>query len=353
MLKEAGQWGKARMVILIIVGFNAPPKGFRRAFPTAKKNLEILDFFGGLGMTPRLIFRCLTTASSKDESLSIAAFKTLSGEPNSLMRDLAIFFMNCFPLFMRLVVDSVLLSSGLIRSLRRLMATSSSADRDTDCLVSDLDFTRTLTKRKKARSSDVFSTSEDDADTEPFSDILDLSSAFDMVDHNILLRRLEHVVGIKGSALNWFNSYLTDRSYSVVMGGYSSSVAPLCCGVPQGSVLDPLLFSLYVLPLGSVFEKYNISYHFYADDIQIYCQLTDGLSASLSSLYDCLREVKDWLSENSLVLNEKKTEVMVFDSHIPRDQLVALLGPLANSLSDSMRNLGVYLDSSFKLDKQV
>uniref|UniRef100_A0A669E5Z7 Reverse transcriptase domain-containing protein n=1 Tax=Oreochromis niloticus TaxID=8128 RepID=A0A669E5Z7_ORENI len=113
--------------------------------------------------------------------------------------------------------------------------------------------------------------------------LLDLSSAFDMVDHNILLMRLEHVVGIKGSALNWFNSYLTDRSYSVVIGGYSSSVAPLCCGVPQGSVLGPLLFSLYMLPLGSIFEKYNISYHFYTDDIQIYCQLTDDLSASLNS----------------------------------------------------------------------
>lgn len=83
--------------------------------------------------------------------------------------------------------------------------------------------------------------------------LLDLSSAFDMVDHDILLSRLEYDVGLKGTVLNWFSSYLTDRRFSVRFGSSMSSVAHLRWGVPQGSILAPTLFSLYMLPLGSIF----------------------------------------------------------------------------------------------------
>uniref|UniRef100_A0A669B2I4 Reverse transcriptase domain-containing protein n=1 Tax=Oreochromis niloticus TaxID=8128 RepID=A0A669B2I4_ORENI len=183
--------------------------------------------------------------------------------------------------------------------------------------------------------------------------LLDLTAAFDMVNHNILLSRLEHVVGLKGTVLSWFKSYLSERSFSVAMGQHSSASAPIYCGVPQGSVLGPALFSLYMLPLGLIFRKYNISFHCYADDIQIYSPLKSDVSASLQPLFNCLHEVKIWLSHNFLTLNENKTEIIVFGSHTPLDQLTNALGPLASHLSPTVRNLGVFLDGSFKLEKQV
>lgn len=86
---------------------------------------------------------------------------------------------------------------------------------------------------------------------------LDLTAAFD-TDHNILISRMEHCVGIKGTALEWLRSYLSDRSFSVRLGDFVSSSASLLCGVPQGSILGPVLFFLYMLPLGSIFRKYGL-----------------------------------------------------------------------------------------------
>lgn len=99
--------------------------------------------------------------------------------------------------------------------------------------------------------------------------LLDLSGVSDTVDHCTLIGRLNSLVGISGSALDWFSSYLSDMSFSVSIGSYISNTVSLSCGVPQGSVLGPMLFSLYMLPLGKIISRFKIiSYHFYADDIQ-------------------------------------------------------------------------------------
>lgn len=94
-----------------------------------------------------------------------------------------------------------------------------------------------------------------------------------------------------------------------------------------------------MLPLGIIFKKYNTSFHCYADDIQIYFPL--DVSTSLQPLFNCVKEVKTWLSRNFLTLNENKTKVIVFDSHTPLDQLTDALEPLAGHLSLTVRNLGV------------
>lgn len=96
--------------------------------------------------------------------------------------------------------------------------------------------------------------------------LLDLTAAFDTVDHTILLSRLEDCVGVRGTALEWFRSYLSGRCFTVRLGDSTSSTAPLNCGVPQGSILGPILFALYLLPLSVIFKRHGISYHFYADD---------------------------------------------------------------------------------------
>ena len=99
--------------------------------------------------------------------------------------------------------------------------------------------------------------------------LLDLSAAFDTIDHSILFHRLHHDFGIQGTALDWFSSYLTNRTQSVSLHCYTSEPSPISFGVPQGSVLGPVLFILYTASLSTVIEKHSVLHHSYADNSQL------------------------------------------------------------------------------------
>ena len=144
--------------------------------------------------------------------------------------------------------------------------------------------------------------------------LLALSATFATTDHNILLCYLKSSFGFWGTVLKWFASYLSDRCQAVKIGSTLSELSKLIYGVPQGSVLGPLLFSLYTTPLSKIIRLHpHIKFHFYTDDTQLYIHLSHkNASAALAKLNACLHDVQRWMSLSKLKLNPEKTEFIVF-----------------------------------------
>uniref|UniRef100_A0A8C1X7T0 Reverse transcriptase domain-containing protein n=1 Tax=Cyprinus carpio TaxID=7962 RepID=A0A8C1X7T0_CYPCA len=185
--------------------------------------------------------------------------------------------------------------------------------------------------------------------------LLDLSAAFDTIDHDILIDRLQNYTGIQGQALRWFRSYLSDRYHFVYLNGESSHLSPVKYGVPQGSVLGPLLFSIYMLPLGNIIRKYGISFHCYADDTQLYISTRPGETSKLSKLTECVKNVKDWMTNNFLLLNSDKTEILLIGPENITQNLVDYNLQLdgCTVTSSTVKNLGVILDSNLSFENHI
>src|SRR5437899_5042383 len=186
--------------------------------------------------------------------------------------------------------------------------------------------------------------------------LLDLSATFDTIDHNILLSRLTSNFGISGSALSLISSYLSNRSQSVSIQSHLSSSAPISTGVPQGSVLGPLLFCLYTTPLTYLFQT-PLFYHFYADDTQLYISFSSSDSLShLSILSSTLDSVFDWFTSNRLSVNPSKTEFLLIDTPQQRSKLTSstltFQGTPLSPVS-SCRNLGVILDNDLSFKRHI
>ncbi|XP_072048691.1 uncharacterized protein [Amphiura filiformis] len=141
--------------------------------------------------------------------------------------------------------------------------------------------------------------------------LLDLSAAFDTIGHTILLQRLKHQYGITGTSLSWFESYMHGRKQAVKIGDTLSSFCDLTCGVPQGSVFGPQIFTMYAAPIENVVRDHQVQGMSYADDSQLYVSFNaDNRNDNLVKLEACVNDIKKWTVENKLALNDDKTEVI-------------------------------------------
>ena len=145
--------------------------------------------------------------------------------------------------------------------------------------------------------------------------LLDLSAAFETVDHFVLLRRLQTSCGISGAPLDWFKSYLSARSQRVSIPCALSDSLPLNWGVPQGSCLGPLLYIIYSSNLFDIFERHLPNSHCYANDSQIYLSFQpDALLSQqnpLTAMQNCIDDIRAWMEHDKPLLNDEKTKFLV------------------------------------------
>jgi len=205
-------------------------------------------------------------------------------------------------------------------------------------------------------SNDILNNLDNKAST--FLIFLDLSAAFDLVDHSVLLKRLKDKFHITSKVLDWFKSYLSDRQYSVKINCSISNGVLIFYGVPQGSILGPILFLLYISEIEEIATQHGLKIHLFADDMQLYISF-QSLNAlvNISNIEHCLRHIKSWMSSNFLKINESKTNFLTIlspscNANSLNDVCISFGGSLIFP-SDTAVNLGVKIDSSMTLADQI
>ena len=184
-----------------------------------------------------------------------------------------------------------------------------------------------------------------------------MSAAFNTLDHSILLTRLHDMFGISGKAFEWFSSYLSDRFQSVSVNGRVSSQKKHHYGVPQGSVLCPILFALYTQPLHDIISKRKCNHHKFSDDTQL--RKSSSQSDFHSLIHDieqCVDSVGSWMTGIRLKLNNDKTETFLVgcrrrvsvsqDSHLK-------VGSHDISYKSHVKSVGVYIDVTLSMAKHT
>jgi len=187
---------------------------------------------------------------------------------------------------------------------------------------------------------------------------LDLSAAFDTIDHATLFSRLDNSFGIRDKFLSWIESYVGGRSQFVRIGKASSIRTPCPCGTPQGSTISPILFTVYTSPIAAIAASHNVHQQQYADDTQLYIALSaPDLSSNIQTLENCLRDLNVWFCQNGLALNPDKSDAIVFGTRPRLDSLPSLNNiKVAGSdvkVSDNVKILGVTLDKHLTLNDHV
>ena len=181
---------------------------------------------------------------------------------------------------------------------------------------------------------------------------LDLKKAFDTVNHNILLNKL-NTFNLADQSISWFKNYLQDRFQSVKHQGETSSKLPLTCGVPQGSILGPLLFILYINDLSNYLIDSSIS--LYADDTALYATATTQVELMLNFRVE-LTIVTEWLKANRLTLNAKKTKYVIFGTKQQlkdKPDLHLTVGNEPIEWVTSTKYLGMILDDHLTFEEHI
>ena len=186
--------------------------------------------------------------------------------------------------------------------------------------------------------------------------LLDLSAAFDTVDHYQLLTTLKSH-GIDGTAWHWFSSYLTNRSQRVTINDEHSESVSLQYGVPKGSVLGPVLFTLYTASLGKLLQSFAMNYHFYADDSSLYLSFEPAdLNPSIVRVQQCIEAIRSWMAKMFLKMNDAKTEVILISSKTLASRVpppTIQIGTSSASPSDVVKSLGVLLDRHLTMEQHI
>ena len=185
---------------------------------------------------------------------------------------------------------------------------------------------------------------------------IDLSSAFDTVDHSILLEVLKAKYGVDSSALQWFQSYLMDRTMKVKINNCQSMARKVQSSVPQGSIAGPILFSAYASTLPSAISDPNVHLMGYADDHGLYKSfpLNSSEFDNIKTLEDTLMMVKQWMTSNRLMMNDAKTEFLYIGSRQQLEKCTVTsikVGDCDVPCGHSIKYLGVILDSTLSLNE--
>ena len=176
--------------------------------------------------------------------------------------------------------------------------------------------------------------------------LLDLSSAFDTIYQPILVLRFNTDFGLTDTVLQWFLSYLTDRTHYVSLSNNCPAFSPLYSGVPWCPVLGPMLFTMYTKPLSAVIDSHSIIHHSFADDLQLQMSAPpDRIYEILHSMQSCIDDVNAWQTAISLKLNDNKTELMLVSSkrskHLHNLPTSFSIGNAQIPFKQSVKNFGI------------